>query len=113
MIKHILIALVFIAATCALWAVAAQAPPAATPVQPAQAAKGLLPSEVQRLRLQLKQKDAQLAQKDLYIAQQNFQAAIKLLNDEAAKVKQDNGWPAATGFNADTLQFAEGPKEGK
>lgn len=68
------------------------------------------PTELQTLRLQLKQRDAQIAQKDLFIAQQNFQAALKLLNDEADKVKAENSWPKETGFDANALTFAEGPK---
>lgn len=68
------------------------------------------PTELQTLRLQVKQLQAQTAQKDLFIAQQNFQAALKTLNDEADKVKAENNWPKETGFDANALTFAEGPK---
>jgi hypothetical protein len=84
----------------------AQAPVGRTVVQPPSKYQ---PSELQLLRLQLKQKDAQLAQKDFFIAQQNFNASLKSLNDEAAKVKTENGWPGGVGFNAENLAFTEAP----
>jgi hypothetical protein len=71
------------------------------------------PSEVQALRLQVRQKDAQLAQRELQMTctepQQKFQKAISDLNAEAEKVKKDNGWPKEATFNPDTLAFTEPP----
>jgi hypothetical protein len=69
------------------------------------------PTEIQTLRLQLRQKDAQIAQKDYFIAQQNFQAAVKALDDEADKVKTENQWPSGVLFDKDKLTFAEPPPE--
>ena len=80
------------------------------------------PTEVQSLRLQVKQKDAQLAQRDLSDAcgggpgaplgrlQQAFQQAFTNLTGEAEKIKQENKWPTSTQFDPNTLQFAEPPK---
>jgi hypothetical protein len=60
------------------------------------------PSEVQTLRLQLKQRDTQMAI-------QVYQGKFNELVAEAQKVKKENGWPDDLKFNADTLQF-EMPK---
>lgn len=68
------------------------------------------PTELQSLRLQLKQRDAQLAQKDFFIAQQNMNAALQALNSEAEKVKAANGWPESVQFNQATLVFSEALK---
>ena len=65
------------------------------------------PTEIQLLRLQVKQKDVQLAQKDYFIAQQNFNTTVKELNDEAAKVKEENKWPDGLVFNQEKLSFTE------
>jgi hypothetical protein len=72
----------------------------------------LQPTELQTLKLQLKQRDAQVAQKDVYIAQQNFQRAVDALRFEAEQVKIDNKWPQSVQFDPDTLKFAP-PKEEK
>jgi Tfp pilus assembly protein PilO len=56
------------------------------------------PTEVQNLRLQLRQKDAQ-------IALQRFQATVQDMNTEAEKIKKENSWPADLKFNGDTLKF--------
>lgn len=68
------------------------------------------PSEVQTLRLQVKQRDAQLAQRDLQYAQQRFQQAIADLNAEADRIKSENHWPASTSFSPDSLAFTEPSK---
>lgn len=67
------------------------------------------PTEVQLLRLQVKQKDAQLAQVQLQRAQQAFQGALAALDAEAGAVKKANNWPADVQFSPDTLTF-EVPK---
>ena len=64
-----------------------------------------IPNELQSLRLQLRQRDAQLAQKDLFIAQRNLDSALKALNDEAAKVKEENNWPDGLVFDQQKLSF--------
>src|SRR6267378_483908 len=52
------------------------------------------PTEVERLRLEVKQKDAQLAQVQLQRAQQAFQQSLALLDEEAGKVKAAHpDWP--------------------
>lgn len=67
-------------------------------------AKEYKPTEIQSLRLQVKQKDALLAWN-------RYQAAINDLNAEAQRVKKDNHWPDETIFNGDTLQFSEPEKK--
>lgn len=85
-------------------AMMAQAPPAAAPPSKYE------PTEVQRLKLQVAQKDAQLAQVQLQRAQQAFQAALAELDAEAGRVKVANGWPSTVQFSPDTLTFVEAPK---
>lgn len=84
--------------------IVAQAPPAAPP------ASKFEPTEVQRLKLQVAQKDAQLAQVQLQRAQVAFQAALAELDAEAGRVKAANGWPSTVQFSPDTLTFVEAPK---
>lgn len=67
-------------------------------------------TEVQLLRLQVKQKDAQIAQVRFQASQQAFQAAINDLQAEASKVKEQNSWDKDVIFNADALTFSEAPK---
>ena len=67
------------------------------------------PSEIQSLRLQVKQKDALLAQQALGQAQTNFQNAMAALAAEAERIKQDNKWDAKVQFDAGTLQFTLPP----
>lgn len=70
-------------------------------------------TEVQLLRLQVKQKDAQIAQVRFQASQQAFQAAINDLQAEASKVKEQNSWDKDVVFNADALTFSEAPKPAK
>lgn len=74
--------------------------------------KSFVPSELQLLRLQLRQRDAQLAQRDLQAAQARFQQALADLNDAAQNVKRENKWDDKVQFNPDTVTFAipETPK---
>lgn len=63
------------------------------------------PTELQRLKLQVLQRDAQLAQVQLQRAQQAFQGALAALDAEAGEVKKSNKWPAEVQFSPDTLTF--------
>lgn len=76
----------------------------------AQEVKEYKPTEVQLLRLQVKQKDAQMAQLRFQAAQQAFQSSINDLQIEASKIKEQNQWDKGTIFNADSLTFSEAPK---
>lgn len=64
-------------------------------------------TEIQQLRLKVKQQEAQIAQKDLFIAQQNFQVTIQNLGVEAAKVITENKWPEDLVLNQQTLEFSD------
>ena len=66
-------------------------------------------SEIQKLRLEVKQKDAQLAQQNLSFAQQAFQQRIAAFNAEAQKVEQENGWPSTLKIDPNTLMFTDPP----
>lgn len=75
-------------------------------------AKEYKPSEVETLRLQVKQREAQLAQKDLALAQklvetaqQSFQTSLLTLTAESEKIKTDEKWPSDTAFDPNTLKF--------
>jgi hypothetical protein len=78
------------------------------PVKPAEA-ESYTPTEVQSLKLQLRQRDAQIAQKDLQMYQQRFQQAINDLQAEAEQIKRDNKWAADVAFDMGTLTFAKKP----
>ena len=71
------------------------------------------PTEIQRLRLEVKQRDAKLAQRDLADAQARFQAAVAALMAEGDAVREANGWPKDVALNPDTLTFAEPPQAAK
>jgi len=67
-------------------------------------AKDYKPTELQSLRLQVRQRDALLAW-------DRYQKAVVELNAEADRVKKDNKWPADTIFNGDTLEFSAPAKQ--
>jgi hypothetical protein len=76
------------------------------------------PTEVQSLRLQVKQRDALLAKAALEQAQRQFQQALTDLTAEGERVKIEQGWPKDTNFDPNTLVYAPAPakdakKEGK
>ena len=71
--------------------------------------KDYKPSEIQLLRLQVKQKDAFLAQRDVNDAQTRFNQALTELQDEAKKVETENSWADVT-FNPQDLSFKATPK---
>ena len=67
--------------------------------------KSFTPTELQTLRLQVKQKDALLAKNLLEQAQNNFLKALSDLQAEGDKVKQENGWKDVS-FNPSDLTFS-------
>jgi hypothetical protein len=72
--------------------------------------KDYKPTELQSLRLQVKQKDALLAKQALESAQTNFQKALTDLQAEGDRVKSENGWKDVQ-FNPNDLSFTEPKKE--
>jgi hypothetical protein len=71
--------------------------------------KPYTPSEVQKLRLEVKQKDTQLAQLAMRESQRNFSMTLKSYTEEADKVKKENQWPDNLQFNPDTMLFTDPP----
>ena len=78
------------------------------------------PTEVQSLRLQVRQKDALLAKERLealqaavQTQQKTFQDALKALTDESDVVKKEQGWPKETVFEPNNLTFTEPAKDAK
>jgi len=63
------------------------------------------PTELQQLKLQVRQKDAQLAQVALREAQSNFQQKVKDLMEEGVAVQKAQGWPDTVTMNPDSLVF--------
>jgi len=77
-------------------------------------AKVYAPTEVQSLRLQVKQRDALLAKQALEQAQRQFQQALTDLTNEGERVKTEQGWPHDTQFNPNDLTYSAPPaKEAK
>lgn len=68
------------------------------------------PTEIQSLKLQIKQKDTIIALKNLQEAQANFTSVRMSLMNESDSVIKENKWPQDLIFNPDTLQFSENPK---
>jgi hypothetical protein len=77
-----------------------------TEAQP-QALPPYKPTEIQSLRLQVKQRDALLAQKDWQVAQEHYQAAVAILNAEGEAIRKENHWPDTVKFDANTIEFSE------
>jgi hypothetical protein len=75
----------------------------------AQSKKGYELSENQKLRLQLKQKDAQIAQIQLSIAQDRFQQSIAQFNAESKAIEKENSWPETLVIDPNTLEFRDPP----
>src|SRR5712672_2914069 len=67
------------------------------------------PTEVQSLRLQVKQKDALIAMRDFQAIQQKYQQAVQELTTEAERVKVEQKWDPKTQFDPNTLSFSEPP----
>lgn len=68
------------------------------------------PTEIQLLKLQVRQRDAWLAQRDFIESQRRYQQAIADLNSEGEAVRKENAWPETVTFNADTIEFTAAPK---
>jgi hypothetical protein len=75
------------------------------------AAPTLTPTEVQSLRLQVRQKDAVIAKQALDSAQAKFQQALADLNAEAERVKTENKWDKSVAFDMNDLHFTAVAKE--
>jgi hypothetical protein len=73
------------------------------------AQQDMKPSEVQMLRLEVKQKTALLAQRDVNDAQTRFNQALTELQDEAKKVEEENSWKDVQ-FDPQALTFKPMPK---
>ena len=71
----------------------------------------LTPTEVQSLRLQVRQRDAVIAKVQLDAAQQKFQAALKDLSDEAERVKSENKWDKTVAFDVNSMSFTAVAKD--
>lgn len=65
------------------------------------------PSEVQSLKLQVKQKDVLLAQAAAQKATEVFQQSLAALSEEAENVKKENNWPKELTFDVNNLKFAK------
>lgn len=75
----------------------------------AQAPASYKPTEVQTLRLQVKQRDAWLAQRDAIESQRRYQQAIAELNALGEDIRKENGWPTTVLFNPDKVEFSAPP----
>jgi len=64
----------------------------------AQAPSKFQPTEIQSLRLQVKQRDA-------IIARQNYENAVNQIQAEAEKVRKENNWPDTVRFDFNSLTF--------
>jgi hypothetical protein len=71
--------------------------------------KAYEPSEIQKLRIQVKFKDAQIAQQQLSVAQQQFNAAVSAFNAQVEATKKENSWPDTVQIDPNTLEFKETP----
>lgn len=69
------------------------------------------PSELQKLRLQIKQKDAQMAQQNVQIANANFQQVMAVLNAEVKAVEKENKWPDTLQIDFNTMEFKPAPEK--
>ncbi len=76
----------------------------------AQTKKSYELTEIQKLRLEVKQKDAQLAQQTAAIAQSRFQSAVTDFNDQVKAIEKENGWPETLQVDPNTLAFREPPE---
>ena len=69
--------------------------------------KTYTPTEIQTLRLQVKQRDAQLAQQNVLAAQEKFQAILAGLQGYGEAVRVENKWPDTVKFDPNTLSFTD------
>ena len=105
--NRFLLLLTLLSVLCLL-AIALRAQTRTTPMPPVgpDTAKTFTPTEIQSLRLQVRQKDALLAKKSLDDAQKAFQESLKALTDEAEVVKKENGWSKELQFDPNTITFS-------
>lgn len=68
-----------------------------------------LPTEVQKLRLQVKHKDAEIAQFGVQVAQQRYQAFLNALQEEGERIKTENHWNLDVQFDANAMTFRDPP----
>ena len=71
------------------------------------------PSETQKLKLELKHKDAEIANILLRDAQARYQTAIAALQNEGTVVIKENKWPDDLLFDAESLTFTTKPPAAK
>jgi hypothetical protein len=89
--EMIYLLIIVLVLSVAVWTDHAQDKPAAPA---AQTPKKYEPTEVESLRLQLKQRDAQLAQVAVQQANAVFQKTVADFNAEVDAIKKAHGWPA-------------------
>lgn len=81
-------------------------PPSETDAAKAKEVESLRLSEVQSLKLQVRQRDALLAKAALDNAQTNLQNAVQQLQAEADHIKSDNKMPKEAVFDMNSLSFS-------
>jgi hypothetical protein len=69
-----------------------------------------VPTEIEKLQLQVKQKDAQLAQQQYQFAQAQLQSAIGSFRAQSDAIVKAHGWPSDVEVDLNTLEFSERPK---
>jgi hypothetical protein len=70
-------------------------------------------TEVQHLKLEVKQRDALLAQRDLTMAQRVYNESVAALGAECESVRKENNWPQGVSCDLQTLNFAAPKAEEK
>ena len=68
------------------------------------------PSEVQVLKLKVKQLEALNAGKDFQAAQQIYQQKMSALTEQAQQIETENKWPTTLAFDPNSLTFNERPE---
>ena len=69
------------------------------------------PTEVENLRLQVKQRDAQMAQIYFVQFQQKYNDAVQELYKECTSVRDHHNWPTTVTCKPEDLTFFNTPKE--
>lgn len=67
-------------------------------------------SEIEHLRLQIKQKDAQIAQIYFMQSQQKYNEAVQDLYRECTAIRDQHKWPETVTCKPEDLTFSETPK---
>ena len=68
-------------------------------------------SEIEHLKLQVKQKDAQIAQIYYMQSQQKYNDAVQELYKECTSIRDQHNWPATVTCKPEDLTFFDTPKE--